>query len=310
MWENVSQPQGMGWQPEDKSGIHAPTPPYGQGYPGQLPRQTPPPQTPPAPQKADSNLLLWAQLLICGLAVAAVLVLRTVQPATYATLREAFTQALRPESSNFLTEQRQFVKFAMGGWDAVYQAAQEVFAQLTTAPGAAQQAPQPGPGSVATAESAPERTRHGHTASPPGGSSNEAYQPRFALAAPLQGNLCLTSCYGWRADPLQRKAEDFHTGADLAAAEGTPVLAAAGGVVRQARYSTSYGNYLRVLHPGGDETLYAHLQYLFVRPGQAVKVGECLGTVGQTGDATGPHLHFELLHEGVRYDPQPALGLP
>ena len=78
--------------------------------------------------------------------------------------------------------------------------------------------------------------------------------------------------------------------------------------MRIARNHASYGNYVRLLHPGGDETIYAHLQYLFVRPGQQVQAGQCLGTVGQTGNATGPHLHFELLHAGVRYDPTQALA--
>ena len=85
------------------------------------------------------------------------------------------------------------------------------------------------------------------------------------------------------------------------------VLAAADGVVRMAGRHKSYGNYLRVLHADGDETLYAHLQYLFVRAGEAVSAGQTLGTVGQTGNATGPHLHFEILHRGLRYDPAAAL---
>ena len=85
------------------------------------------------------------------------------------------------------------------------------------------------------------------------------------------------------------------------------MLAAADGVVRCAGKSASYGNWLRILHPGGDETLYAHLQYLFVHAGQRVAAGQQLGTVGQTGHVTGAHLHFELLHEGVRHDPTAAL---
>ena len=100
---------------------------------------------------------------------------------------------------------------------------------------------------------------------------------------------------------------DFHLGNDLAAATGTPVLAAADGVVRAAGKHASYGNYLRVLHADGDETLYAHMQYLFVSAGAVVTAGQVLGTVGETGNATGPHLHFEILHKGLRYDPAQAL---
>ena len=139
--------------------------------------------------------------------------------------------------------------------------------------------------------------------------SAEAYLPGVVLQYPLPGKPAVeTSAYGTRIDPVQGKTQEFHTGADLSAVQGTPVYAAASGVVRIARNHASYGNYVRLLHPGGDETIYAHLQYLFVRQGQQIQAGQCLGTVGQTGNATGPHLHFELLHAGVRYDPTRALA--
>ena len=118
----------------------------------------------------------------------------------------------------------------------------------------------------------------------------------------------LSSGYGWRQDPLDEK-RDFHTGADLACAEGTPVLAAMDGIVLAARRSASYGNCIRLAHKDGVETLYAHMQYLYVRPGQLVEAGQTLGTAGQTGRATGPHLHFELLYRAVRCDPSALLGL-
>lgn len=119
----------------------------------------------------------------------------------------------------------------------------------------------------------------------------------------------VSSGYGWRSDPTQGEW-GFHQGVDLACAEGTPVLAAMDGVVSMADRSTSYGNYVRLLHEDGTETLYAHLQYLYVRPGEVVKAGQPLGCAGQTGRATGPHLHFELFQNGKRQDPTQALGLP
>lgn len=144
----------------------------------------------------------------------------------------------------------------------------------------------------------------------PEGSSEEAYLPAQELVFPLEGSAWrLSSSYGWRLHPLTQQTR-FHRGVDLACAEGTPVRAALGGVVTLAKHSTSYGNYLRVRHTNGDETLYAHLQYLFVRAGEVVQAGQRLGTAGQTGQATGAHLHFELLHNNVRYDPAAALHLP
>ena len=88
------------------------------------------------------------------------------------------------------------------------------------------------------------------------------------------------------------------------------MLAARNGVVIAARRSATYGNYLCLSHSGGQETLYAHLQYLFVRAGEVVQAGQPLGTAGETGRSTGAHLHFELLEQGVRYDAGALLGLP
>ena len=103
----------------------------------------------------------------------------------------------------------------------------------------------------------------------------------------------ISDVYGKRIDPFTGKAA-FHQGLDLACAAGTAVRAVQDGVVTAAAYSPSYGNHLRILHPDGCETRYAHLQYLYVRPGEVVQAGQTLGTVGQTGRATGAHLHLEL----------------
>ena len=143
----------------------------------------------------------------------------------------------------------------------------------------------------------------------PAGSSLEAAKLRQRLCFPLATSAYRVSDpYGWREDPFTGR-EQFHRGIDLACAEGTAVCAALDGVVTVARRSASYGNYLRVCHAGGVETIYAHLQYLYVRAGEVVQAGQPLGTAGQTGRATGPHLHFELLCRGTRYAPGPALGL-
>ena len=114
--------------------------------------------------------------------------------------------------------------------------------------------------------------------------------------------------YGTRQDPFTGE-ERFHQGVDLACAEGTAVLAVREGVATAARRSDSYGVCLQLLHPDGTETLYAHLQYLYVRTGETVQAGQILGTAGQTGRATGAHLHFELRRQGTACDPSALLGL-
>jgi murein DD-endopeptidase MepM/ murein hydrolase activator NlpD len=116
----------------------------------------------------------------------------------------------------------------------------------------------------------------------------------------------ISDVYGKRIDPFTGKAA-FHQGLDLACAAGTAVRAVQGGVVTAAAYSPSYGNHLRILHPDGCETRYAHLQYLYVRPGEVVQAGQTLGTVGQTGRATGAHLHLELWQQGAACDPAALL---
>lgn len=116
----------------------------------------------------------------------------------------------------------------------------------------------------------------------------------------------VSDAYGARTDPFTGKSA-FHRGLDLACAAGTAVQAVQGGVVTAAAYSPSYGNHLRILHPDGCETRYAHLQYLYVRPGEVVQAGQTLGTVGQTGRATGAHLHLELWQQGTACDPAALL---
>lgn len=115
--------------------------------------------------------------------------------------------------------------------------------------------------------------------------------------------------YGWRSDPLSEDKEEFHRGIDLACAEGTPVLAAMDGAVASARRSSSYGNCLCIRHAGGWETVYAHMQYIFVRTGEVVRAGQVIGTAGSTGRATGAHLHFELKGQGTCYSPAKVLGV-
>lgn len=144
----------------------------------------------------------------------------------------------------------------------------------------------------------------------PAGASLKQAKPGQALCFPLETTAWRVSDpYGWRADPFTGQ-EEFHRGVDLACAEGTVVRAAQDGIVTAARRSVTYGNYVRLIHADGQETIYAHMQYLYVRAGEIVTTGRQLGTAGQTGRATGAHLHFEFLAGGIRYDPSAALGLP
>ncbi len=116
----------------------------------------------------------------------------------------------------------------------------------------------------------------------------------FAYAAPLRGKL--TSPFGWRDSPR----EAFHYGVDIAADEGTDILCFADGTVGVVGDSVELGNYLTVHHANGVLTLYAHCRRITVSSGDTVARGDKLAEVGSTGNATGPHLHFEI-HDGEEY---------
>jgi len=128
--------------------------------------------------------------------------------------------------------------------------------------------------------------------------------PHFLL--PVAGRP--SSGYGMRADPIHGGSVD-HPGFDLAAATGTEVSAAARGTVVQAGPAGTYGNLVTLRHDNGFETRYAHLSAVGVSVGDLVEAGQELGKVGTTGYSTGPHLHFEIRHDGKPIDPAPLLPL-
>lgn len=115
-----------------------------------------------------------------------------------------------------------------------------------------------------------------------------------------------TSGFGWREDPIRRRAK-FHTGADVRAKPGTPVLAAGDGIVTFAGRRGGYGNVIYVDHGGGVITRYAHLRRIETVEGATVTAGARIGQVGSTGRTTGPHLHFEVRIGETRIDPLVAL---
>jgi murein DD-endopeptidase MepM/ murein hydrolase activator NlpD len=109
-------------------------------------------------------------------------------------------------------------------------------------------------------------------------------------------------------DPFGPRGNRFHAGIDLVAPSGTPVAAAASGRVTYAGWlSGGWGNLVVVAHADGVRTMYAHLSSISARLGQRVTIGTRLGAVGASGDATGPHLHFEVRVRGAAVDPRPVL---
>jgi murein DD-endopeptidase MepM/ murein hydrolase activator NlpD len=116
----------------------------------------------------------------------------------------------------------------------------------------------------------------------------------------------ITSNYGFRIHPV-RKVRHFHSGVDLASPRGTPIHAVADGVVVFSGRKSGYGNMVDIRHMDGMVTRYAHNSANLVKEGQMIKQGQKIATVGSTGTATGPHVHFEVIRDGRAVNPMPYL---
>jgi murein DD-endopeptidase MepM/ murein hydrolase activator NlpD len=115
------------------------------------------------------------------------------------------------------------------------------------------------------------------------------------------------SPFGFRIDPITGRSA-LHTGLDFPSDPGTPILAAAGGMVVVQEYHPAYGNMVEVDHGNDLITRYAHASKVMVKKGDIVKRGQKIAEVGSTGRSTGPHLHFEVWVSGVPQDPQRFLA--
>lgn len=150
---------------------------------------------------------------------------------------------------------------------------------------------------------------------PAAGSFSQLVQAASAPAAPggTEGPMqwpvagTVTSPFGERKNPMGA-GDDFHPGLDIAADEGAPISAAAGGRVVSAGPDGGYGNLIVVDNGNGVTTRYGHCSQIFARVGENVAAGQTIGAVGSTGRSTGPHLHFEVRLADKPVDPQTYLG--
>ncbi|MBR2027699.1 MAG: M23 family metallopeptidase [Oscillospiraceae bacterium] len=127
------------------------------------------------------------------------------------------------------------------------------------------------------------------------------YVPDKKGFMPVKGYI--TSRYGIRKNPFNSREKDFHTGIDIANEKGTFIKAAFSGNVIETGYTDIAGNYIKIQSDNNIQTFYGHIQFVFVNQGEYVLKGQPIATVGDTGLVTGPHLHFEVLHNGIRVNP-------
>ncbi len=148
----------------------------------------------------------------------------------------------------------------------------------------------------------------------PADSHRSATLPKPAASAreqwPVRG--VITQPYGCTNFDLEHPTGacpgGFHTGIDIAQAQGTPIQAAGAGLAYPFQDDQRYGNHVLIQEPGGYSTVYGHMVRTAVAWGQAVHAGDLIGWVGSTGNSTGPHLHFEVRFAGAPLDPMPYLN--
>jgi murein DD-endopeptidase MepM/ murein hydrolase activator NlpD len=143
-----------------------------------------------------------------------------------------------------------------------------------------------------------------NAAGPPGAAA-DAGSAEVDLQIPVEGRI--SSHFGERRDPVHGRSR-HHAGIDIAVERGTPIAAAGPGTVVFAGRRGGYGNLVEIKHQDGRLTRYAHAERILVSPGDVVRAGQTIATVGSTGRSTGPHLHFEVSDGGAAVDPLESLA--
>lgn len=121
----------------------------------------------------------------------------------------------------------------------------------------------------------------------------------YPVIFPIKKVQHISSRFGMRKHPCYKR-QRFHTGIDIPQAKGTPVYATGNGIVIAIGYDSGYGYFIEIQHAGGFRSFYAHLSRIFVNVGKPVSITQQIACVGNSGIATGSHLHYEV-RKGIRY---------
>ena len=245
----------------------------------------------PREKKKPKRLLVVIQLLVCATILFTAMLLRVVGGPAYTAVKSWYLGHI----NNSIIAQESFNRFTYA-WVQFFST--EPAQQQT--PQQEQQEPQPAGTEPSSGTAKPSDSKLvSHMAFTTNMHSSTPVLLSVFLDFPLRGGI-ITSPFGMRDGKP-------HLGIDIAAPEGSPIVPAVPGRVEFSGESSSYGKYLLIDHGSDIKTRYAHCETLLVKEGDAVVYGQPIAIVGNTGDSTGTHLHFELILSGVCYNPQPLL---
>ena len=269
----------------------------------------------PAKKKTKTDYLvrlILLQSVICVLIVSGVFLASKVSPTAYAKMREDYRKIMQNDmsASEMLEQLKDTADFVFKPSES----AEPAFSANVATESSAEKI------TVnsfdVTSDETGETVAVGEIINGSGGGDIESkeavkgtsFAPYYVSVDPVLPvkNARITSRFGYRTNPVSGNY-GFHTGLDLAAAEGTPVSAAFYGKIVETGESDVWGKYVLMEHSEGLSTYYCHLSEIYVEENAVIRQGETVGLVGSTGWSTGPHLHFEVRINGVRVDPERLL---
>lgn len=255
--------------------------------------------------------LMLLQCLICGLIISGVFITSKISPATFERIKEDYARIMQKDMSvgEFADDIKNAASYFTSQADVLQASSNEVKAEITeeyTVESFEVIGDETGE-TVAVGEIVPEGSGGGDMQGKEA-AKGTSFAPYYVSVDPVLPvkNARITSKFGYRTNPVSGNY-GFHTGLDLAAAEGTPVAASFYGRVVETGSSDVWGNYVLLEHSEDFCTYYCHLSEIYVNEGAVIRQGETIGLVGSTGWSTGPHLHFEVRINGVRVNPETLL---
>ena len=255
-----------------------------------------------APEVDVIAFALTAQIIVCALIVLVALAARQWNEDGFARLKSEYSALVGGENGSGLPDYFAELRGVTGGF---FEAVESIVGGLMGRPPGPQaegESPAAGAGELTALGLRPGQDQ---MLPPPQGSTLAPFFLNTTLGAPVAG--AITSPFAFRVHPLSGNL-DFHNGIDIAAPYGQEILAALPGVVERVGEDATYGNYIILRHAHNLKTFYAHCSQVLVEEGDRVAQGQPLALVGSTGLATGPHLHFAVIVEGLFADPLHGLA--